>query len=256
MKKAFVLISALLFASCSFWNEPVEEFFSYWSAEAYITDSSVSYPNQPDGDGVINVASNKAAIVILKTVNPKSFRFIMPSSGNTGMIHFNGFETQPEPDTDYTLEQISADKLKLTFKQEFLKQYEWGAKDLGASLTLFADDGRKFNKPYTFKIKSNTMPPTPTVILAKTKESTPHYVLCLSVPDMNKMLGTEKIHKDIAQIVINESSYELKLNASGLDFERPTNGSFITQAEVAQLTGAEAVPNKTEGRKRSLLRNP
>ena len=242
MKKAFVLISALLFASCSFWNEPVEEFFSYWSAEAYITDSSVSYPNQPDGDGVINVASNKAAIVILKTVNPKSFRFIMPSSGNTGMIHFNGFETQPEPDTDYTLEQISADKLKLTFKQEFLKQYEWGAKDLGASLTLFADDGRKFNKPYTFKIKSNTMPPTPTVILAKTRESTPHYVLCLSVPDMNKMLGTEKIHKDIAQIVINESSYELKINDLGSDFVKPTNGSFIKQAEVAQLTGAEAVP--------------
>ena len=242
MKKAFVLISALLFASCSFWNEPVEEFFSYWSAEAYITDSSVSYPNQPDGDGVINVASNKAAIVILKTVNPKSFRFIMPSSGNTGMIHFNGFETQPEPDTDYTLEQISADKLKLTFKQEFLKQYEWGAKDLGASLTLFADDGRKFNKPYTFKIKSNTMPPTPTVILAKTRESTPHYVLCLSVPDMNKRLGTEKIHKDIAQIVINESSYELKLNASGLDFVKPTDESFITWTDVAQLTGAEAVP--------------
>ena len=242
MKKAFVLISALLFASCSFWNEPVEEFFSYWSAEAYITDSSVSYPNQPDGDGVINVASNKAAIVILKTVNPKSFRFIMPSSGNTGMIHFNGFETQPEPDTDYTLEQISADKLKLTFKQEFLKQYEWGAKDLGASLTLFADDGRKFNKPYTFKIKSNTMPPTPTVILAKTREGAPHYVLCLTVPDMNKMLGTEKIHKDIAQIVINESSYELKINDLGSDFVKPTNGSFIKQAEVAQLTGAEAVP--------------
>ena len=242
MKKAFVLISALLFASCSFWNEPVEEFFSYWSAEAYITDSSVSYPNQPDGDGVINVASNKAAIVILKTVNPKSFRFIMPSSGNTGMIHFNGFETQPEPDTDYTLEQISADKLKLTFKQEFLKQYEWGAKDLGASLTLFADDGRKFNKPYTFKIKSNTMPPTPTVILAKTKESTSHYVLCLTVPDMDAQVNGEKLHKDIAQIVINESSYELKINDLGSDFVKPTNGSFIKQAEVAQLTGAEAVP--------------
>ena len=242
MKKAFVLISALLFASCSFWNEPVEEFFSYWSAEAYITDSSVSYPNQPDGDGVINVASNKAAIVILKTVNPKSFRFIMPSSGNTGMIHFNGFETQPEPDTDYTLEQISADKLKLTFKQEFLKQYEWGAKDLGASLTLFADDGRKFNKPYTFKIKSNTMPPTPTVILAKTKESTLHYVLCLTVPDMDAQVNGKNLHKDIAQIVINESSYELKINDLGSDFVKPTDESFITRTDVAQLTGAEAVP--------------
>jgi len=55
MKKLFfAVIPALLFASCSFWNEPVEEFFSYWSSEAFITDSSAKVPNQSDKAGVVS----------------------------------------------------------------------------------------------------------------------------------------------------------------------------------------------------------
>ena len=243
MKKAFVLISALLFASCSFWNEPVEEFFSYWSAEAYVTDSSVKVPKQSDSEGIISVASDKNAEVILNIANPKNFNLVMPSAGNTEMIHFNAFDPQPVFGTDYMLEKLSSKALKLTYTAQFLKKYEWGQKDLGATLTMFADDGREFKKNYTFKIKSNTKPPQPSVILAQTNESTtPHYVLCLTVPDMDTQVNGKKLHKDIAQIVINESSYELKINDLGSDFVKPTDESFITGADVVQLTGAEAVP--------------
>ena len=243
MKKSFfAVIPALLFASCSFWNEPVEEFFSYWSSEAYVTDSSVKVPKQSDSEGIISVPSDKNAEVILNIANPKNFNLVMPSAGNTEMIHFNAFDPQPVLGVDYMIEKLSPKALKLTYTAQFLKKHEWGQKDLGATLTLVADDGREFKKNYTFKIKSNTKPPQPSVILAQTNESTSHYVLCLTVPDMDTQVNGKKLHKDIAQIVINESSYELKLNASGLDFERPTNGSFITQAEVARLPGAEAVP--------------
>ena len=66
----------------------------------------------------------------------------------------------------------------------------------------------------------------------------------MTVPDMDAKVNGKKLHKDIAQIVINESSYELKINDSGLDFVKPTDESFITRTDVAQLTthGAEAVP--------------
>ena len=66
----------------------------------------------------------------------------------------------------------------------------------------------------------------------------------MTVPDMDTQVNGKKLHKDIAQIVINESSYELKINDSGLDFVKPTDESFITRTEVIQLTthGAEAVP--------------
>ncbi len=243
MKKSFfAVIPALLFASCSFWNEPVEEFFSYWSSEAYVTDSSVKVPKQSDSEGIISVPSDKNAEVILNIANPKNFNLVMPSAGNTEMIHFNAFDPQPVFGTDYMIEKLSSKALKLTYTAQFLKKHEWGQKDLGASITMFADDGREFKKNYTFKIKSNTMPPTPTVILAKTREGAPHYVLCLTVPDMDAQVNGKKLHKDIAQIVINESSYELKINDLGLDFVKPTDESFITRADVVQLTGAEAVP--------------
>ena len=243
MKKSFfAVIPALLFASCSFWNEPVEEFFSYWSSEAYVTDSSVKVPKQSDSEGIISVASDKNAEVILNIANPKNFNLVMPSAGNTEMIHFNAFDPQPVLGADYMIEKLSSKALKLTYTAQFLKKYEWGQKDLGATLTMFADDGREFKKNYTFKIKSNTKPPQPSVILAQTNESTHHYVLCLTVPDMDTQVNGKNLHKDIAQIVINESSYELKINDLGLDFVKPTDESFITRADVVQLTGAEAVP--------------
>ena len=245
MKKSFfAVISALLFASCSFWNEPVEEFFSYWGSEAYVTDSSVKVSKQRDSEGIISVASDKNAEVILNIANPKNFNLVMPSADNTEMIHFNAFDPQPVFGVDYMIEKLSSKELKLTYTAQFLKKHEWGQKDLGATLTMFADDGREFKKNYTFKIKSNTKPPQPSVILAQTNESTPHYVLCLTVPDMDTQVNGKKLHKDIAQIVINESSYELKINDLGSDFVKPTDESFITRTDVTQLTthGAEAVP--------------
>ena len=152
MKKSFfAVIPALLFASCSFWNEPVEEFFSYWTSEAYVTDSSVKVPNQSDSEGIISVASDKNAEVILNIANPKNFNLVMPSAGNTEMIHFNAFDPQPVFGTDYMIEKLSPKALKLTYTAQFLKKHEWGQKDLGATLTMFADDGREFKKKLHFQ---------------------------------------------------------------------------------------------------------
>ena len=239
MKKAlFAVISAVMFASCSFWNEPVEEFFSYWSSEAFVTDSSVKVPNQSDKAGVVSVSSDAPAEVILNVSNPKSFRFVMPAVGNSEMIRFGGLETQPVPGTDYTLTQMSSDALKLTYKTAFLKQHEWGNGDLGATLTLFADDGRKFKKPYGFNLKANTPPPTPTFILAKTDASPGEYVLCLKVAasEMTRMVNGELLHKDIAKIDIGGSVYDLTVNAARTDFVKPADAHFINYADAAQLT--------------------
>ena len=239
MKKAlFAVISALLFASCSFWNEPVEEFFSYWSSEAFITDSSVKVPNQSDKAGVPSVSSDTDSEVILKMSNPKSFRFIMPSAGNSEMIRFKGLETQPSAGTDYKLEQLSSETLKLTYKTAFLQQHEWGNGDLGATLTLFADDGRKFKKPYGFNLKANTPPPTPTAVLAQTAASS--YVLCFKVPDMDVMVNGERLHKDIAQIEINGTKYPLTVESS--DFKKPDDPHFILAGGVTQLTEPHSAP--------------
>ena len=243
MKKAFfVLISAFLFVSCEFWNEPVEEFFSYWSAQAYVTDSTVNASKQSDSSGVTSIASDKECVVLLKTENPKDFRLIMPSSENTDMIRFNGLDVQPRLDIDYTFELLDTDTLKLTYKKDFLQAHEWGEKDLGASIILYAEDGRKFNKPYSFNIKSNTPPPPLNVVLAKTTASPEQYVLCLYVSpsEMSKKIGEELLHKDIAEIEINDTSYALTVNGTKTDFVKPAEESFIASGNVTKLMEANA----------------
>ena len=243
MKKAFfVLISAFLFVSCEFWNEPVEEFFSYWSAQAYVTDSTVNASKQSDSSGVTSIASDKECVVLLKTENPKDFRLIMPSSENTDMIRFNGLDVQPRLDIDYTFELLDTDTLKLTYKKDFLQAHEWGEKDLGASIILYAEDGRKFNKPYSFNIKSNTPPPPLNVVLAKTTASPEQYVLCLYVSpsEMSKKIGEELLHKDIAEIEINDTSYALTVNGTKNDFVKPAEESFIASGNVTKLMEANA----------------
>ena len=243
MKKAlFALIPALLFASCKFWNEPIEEFFSYWSAEAYVTGSDVKVPAQRDSSGVTSIASGADADILLSASNPKSFRFIMPTAGNSEMIKFTGLSAQPVPGTDYSLTQVSSDTLKLTYKSAFLKTHEWGTADLGTELTLYADDGRKFVKPYVFNLKANTPPPTPTFVLAKTTSSG-KYVLCLQVPDMNVSCSGGTLHQDIAKISIDGTEYDLKVNGTKDDFVKPDTAKFIGNTAVEQLTGSPAVPS-------------
>ena len=239
MKKSLLaLIPALLFASCKFWNEPIEEFFSYWSAEAYVTGSDVKVPAQRDSSGVTSIASGADADILLSASNPKSFRFIMPTAGNSEMIKFTGLSAQPVPGTDYSLTQVSSDTLKLTYKSAFLKTHEWGTADLGTELTLYADDGRKFVKPYVFNLKANTPPPTPTFVLAKTAAPSEEYVLCLKVAasEMARMVNGELLHKDIAKIDIGGSVYDLTVNAAHTDFVKPADAHFIDSAAVEQLT--------------------
>ena len=243
MKKALlVLIPALLFASCKFWNEPIEEFFSYWSAEAYVTGSDVKVPTQRDSSGVTSIASGADADILLSASNPKSFRFIMPTAGNSEMIKFTGLSAQPVPGTDYSLTQVSSDTLKLTYKSAFLKTHEWGTADFGAELTLYADDGRKFVKPYVFNLKANTPPPTPSFVLAKTTSSE-KYVLCLQVPDMDVSCSGGTLHQDIAKISIDGTEYDLKVNGTKDDFVKPGSAKFIGNTAVEQLTGSPALPS-------------
>ena len=174
MKKALIsVISALLFASCSFLNQPVGEYFSYWGSEVFVTTSIVKVPNQNDSEGIISVASDKNAEVILNIANPKNFNLVMPSAGNTEMIHFNAFDPQPVFGTDYMIQEISAKALKLTYTAQFLKKHEWGQKDLGASITMFADDGREFKKTTLSKSSRIQNRPSRPLFLPKQRKALP-----------------------------------------------------------------------------------
>ena len=196
MRKAFIVLTGilftLLFATCKQFTADIDDYLSRWSSEAFIQSSTIDKKTYNDGSSIPSVASADKVTITLKVQNPKSFWFVMPSASETRKIvefaHFAG--TKPAAGTDYELIQPSADTLKLVYKESFLKKAEWGEEDISSTITLYANDGRPpFKQTFTIPLKANTPPPKPGYAVAKTTGTPAYYVLCITVPDMDKTAG-------------------------------------------------------------------
>ena len=252
MKRLLKILTAavaviLLFTACQQFLDNPEEFLSYWASESFVKDHSIGLAHRPDEAGVPCVGSSVPVDITLSVHNPKGFSLVMPTSlAPAGIVEFKDLYPQPEAETDYELKQTDSGTLKLIYKEAFLQKHEQGLGSLNPTITLKAKDGRVFKKTYTFGIKSNTPPPKPEIIIAKTNTSPSKYVLCLKFdPDEMKKkvtLGSGQqvpVHKDIKKITINDSSYTLLYNGNS-DFQIPAGttqiGSFIEHGDVAKLT--------------------
>ena len=251
MRKAFIVLTGilftLLFATCKQFTADIDDYLSRWSSEAFIQSSTIDKKTYNDGSSIPSVASADKVTITLKVQNPKSFRFVMPSASETRKIvefaHFAG--PKPEAGTDYELIQRSADTLKLVYKKSFLKKAEWGEKDISSTITLYADDGRPpFKQTFTISLKANTPPPKPGYAVAKTKGTSAYYVLCITVPDMDKTAGGGLLHKDLARIEVNGTPYTFSVNEAQTAFTKPEDPVFITHSDVEKLSNQpnDAIP--------------
>ena len=249
MRKAFIILTGiiftLLFSACKQFTADIDDYLGYWSSEAFILSSEIDKETHNDRSGMTSVASADDVTVTLKVRNPRSFRFVMPSPSETRNIvefaHFSG--TKPIVNNQYEMKQLSADTLQLVYKDSFLKNSEWGEKDISSTITLYADDGRVFKQTFTVPLKANTRPPKPRYVVAKTKGSPAYYVLCITVPDMDKKLqGEQRLHKDIKGISINEAVYTFSVDntAHPPAFTKPDNEFFIMRSNVDKLGGSDA----------------
>ena len=242
---AAVLTTAILFTTCKQFRDDPEDFLSYWAAEVVPRGFDIDKPTQKIG-GIEYIPSYcdgafSDVTVTIKLHNPKKFSLVMPSPTSSPsdvqkIIRFPGLSLQPAYGTDYTLEQ-TPDKaaLKLTYKPDFLKAQEWSNGGIGPEITFISTDGRKFGKKFSLNLKADTAPPKPSVTLAQTKIGQKYYVLCLKVPDMDKTVTGDKLHKDMTHIEINGTKYELKINGGGTDFIKPADSAFIESTNVEKL---------------------
>ena len=256
MKRLLKILTAavaviLLFTACQQFLEDPEDFLSYWASEVFVKDHSIDSAHRPDKAGVPCVSSSEKVTIMLTVHNPKNFPLVMPiSSAPAGIVEFKELSPQPDAGTDYDLIQTGSGTLKLTYNPSLLRKYEQGSGSLNPTITLKATDGRVFKKTYTFGIKSNTPPPKPEIIIAKTNTSPSKYVLCLKFNStemtttvaMNS--GTVPVHKDIAKITINDAHYTLSYKDDNSDFKKPAETSFIERGNVQQLTAA--LPSASE----------
>jgi len=250
MKRFLKILTAalaviLLFTTCKQFLEDPEDFFGYWANAAFVKGHSIVSAHRPDGEGVQCVGSSGDAVIALRVHNPKGFLFVIPTSLEPAdIVEFKELSEQPTAGTDYELKQIGSGTLQLIYKPALLQKYEHGSAGLNPTITLKTQDGRVFKQTYTFGIKSNTPPPKPKeIIIAKTKTDS-HYVLCFKFDsaEMARMVtvgsGTVPIHKDIANISINGSSYSLLYKEDNSDFQKPDGDSFVEYGNVEKLTSS------------------
>ena len=253
MRKAFIVLTGilftLLFATCKQFTADIDDYLSRWSSEAFIQSSTIDKKTYNDANGIVNVASADKVTITLKVQNPKSFKFVMPSASETRKIvefaHFVG--AKPAAGTDYELTQPLADTLQLVYKKSFLEKAEWGEKDISSTITLYANDGRPpFKQTFTIPLKVNTPPPKPGYAVAKTTGTTAYYVLCITVPDMDKTAGGGLLHKDLACIEVNGTPYTFSVDEGQHKFTKPESPFFIVQPDppnppnIKKLTDPDA----------------
>ena len=256
MRKAYIILTGifftLLFTACRQFTADIDDYLSYWSAEAYIADSTIKAIVQNDLNNIPSVPSAQDVPVTFNLKNPKSFPLDLPPEADVEkkVIVFEHLAQVPKFGDDYTIVQSEdCQSLILTYKATFLQRYEWGEQDLSSTMTLYAKDGRKFKQTYTFKVKANTPPPKPTFSVARTTGTPSYYVLCITAPetDMRKTVTGGLLHKDLAHIEINETSYAFSVNEAEKKFVKPESDSFITLSDVAKLTAPDADKVPTGG---------
>lgn len=252
---AAVLTTAVVFTTCKQFLEDPEEFFSYWAAEVVSGDYSIDKPTQTNTDGVQCIPSTSDVRLTVKLNNPKNFTLVMPTSpANAGkVINFPGLSPQPVYGTDYTLQQAGS-TLNLVYKSAFLKEHEWNTGNIGPEITLIADDGREFSKPFTAHVEVNT-PPKLSFTGSIGKTATPdaagkhYYVIILKAGEMDQTAGTAtpagKLHKDIKRLTVEGGNSEDITFTAGhtaftVDTSTPvTSRRLLAAGEVTNITSAD-----------------
>ena len=252
MRKVYAIITgiflAFLFTSCKQFTADIDDFLSYWASEVSPVDYSIDKPFQTI-DGTLYIPSADDVTVTIKLRNPKNFSLVMPTSPSDAgkVIGFPHLNPQPVYGTDYTLRQTAGDTLTLTYTNTFLKAHEWSNGDIGPEISLISTDGRAFHKKFSLNLKVNTAPVLEYAGIGKTSASPDeYYVLLFRVKDMNKMIGTERVHKDINTLDVTAGGVTLPpitLSIAGAEFATDANllaASAVFSLDSSTLPGSTA----------------
>ena len=252
MRKVYAIITgiflAFLFTSCKQFTADIDDFLSYWASEVSPVDYSIDKPFQTI-DGTLYIPSADDVTVTIKLRNPKNFTLVTPvSTADAGkVINFPGLSTQPVYGTDYTLRQTAGgDTLTLTYKNTFLKVHEWSNGSIGPEISLISTDGRAFHKKFSLNLKVNTAPVLDYAGIGKTSVGPDeYYVLLFRVKDMDKMIGTERVHKDINTLDVTAGGVTLPpitLSIAGAEFA--TDANLLATSAVSSLDSS-TLPGST-----------
>ncbi|UTC51265.1 leucine-rich repeat protein [Treponema sp. OMZ 855] len=252
MRKVFTLLTGIFFTflctSCEQFTSNIDTYLSYWAAEVSATGYSIDQLQKPyptNKDGVLCIPSTSDVTVTINLRNPKNFQLVMPDSSSSyagKVIRFPGFKPDEQPGygTDYTLTQTANDKLELKYKSTFLKAHEWGNGNISPEITFITDDPRVFRSKFSLNLKVDTAPALEYAGIGKTatadSDGNHFYVLIFRVKDMDKMIDSQSVHKDINTMNITAGGVSrppITLNVTGSDFT--PDGNLLAADAVQKL---------------------
>ncbi|UTC43439.1 hypothetical protein [Treponema sp. OMZ 857] len=221
MRKVFAILTGIFFTflctSCEQFTSDIDTYLRYWAAEIAPVSYSIDQLQKPyptNKDGVLCIPSTSDVTVTINLRNPKNFQLVMPNSPSPDagkVITFPGLSPQPEYGElkDYTLTQITNDKLELKYKSAFLQTHEWGIGNISPEIT-FITDRRVFRRKFSLNLKVDTAPAFGDAGIGKTatadSDGNYFYVLLFRVKDMDKTIGCQSVHKDINTMNITAES--------------------------------------------------
>lgn len=220
MKKTiFIKTTALLFflssmlVSCSFFNEPIKEYFKEYTETSSVVQYEISSNDiLTDNTGTLCVPSYKDIEITFYMINPQRFIF---SNGNNMILSFpklnmEGFsETEKEAINillkSITITQDKTDStiLHMTYPAEFLAAAETGL-EISPSIQLFHPVSHTdFGTFMPLVVKSNSPPPQIYCAVIYKDAVNGTYVVCLNMPSKGMLKG---IHRDIKTITIENTT--------------------------------------------------
>jgi hypothetical protein len=263
MRKILTFLAVIVVcAGCKNYQADIDNYLSYWSTQPTIARYSFDPAAvQIDSEKIQNIPSSSDVNVILTVRNPKNFTFKMPQNPGApadpaDIVVFSPdvagtAGVDPAQQIDYTLTQVSSSQLRLTYKKAFLQKYEYGAKNIGPTIRLYAADSRPFPGTFKLNVKVNTPPPNLTYrAIGKTatadQKGKYYYVLFLEANGMNTTInGSNLLHKDIKYLSIAEGSgtYQsipltVKADKSGFDISG-AGGRLLAHTKTAQLASSD-----------------
>lgn len=198
-----VVLFSLLLAGCSFFNEPVREFFMDYTETAVVLSHEFD-GNFPIGkDGIPMIPSGRDHEIRLTLRNPQ--HYIFPQMMEFGNVRTDGtVYSGPEP----VVVQNMADPTYMTImiNNDYLVAMEGGGIFSPKVRLVETKSGREFT-PYSIPLKVNSAPPAPSnavVMIDKTK-SPMEYIVCFDFPN-KKVIDSDSIHHDIETLEITSST--------------------------------------------------
>ena len=204
-----------LFVSCEqapTWDDPVREYFEYYTETAAICSYELLQPYLVDRDENICLTSESDKELTLYARNPKKYTLLSNWTPN-------------EPGTgDVTVEQDPDDPtvFHFRFSQAFLANHERGG-DIGGTITQTETVSQRVFEKESFKLnmRCNSAPPeiTDAAVMSVTEpDNSQTYVLAFNRPgkalcQSSLPLG---IHHDIASISINGVTYPVSISDDGV----------------------------------------